>query len=377
MSQVFNRRRMGAKVAAGTGAAALGGLAATPAAAVTFIAGHVFTLTNQPAGNAVAVFNRAIDGALTAAGTVPTGGLGTGGGLGNQGALFLLGDRRLLAVNPGSNDVSVFTLGPNGLELTDRAPSGGTLPISVAAHNNLVYVLNDGGTANVSGLRLSAQGKLTPLAGSTRPLSTAAPDTAQVAFSTDGRRLVVTEKGTNLISTYQIGRDGLADGPHPQPSHGQTPFGFAFSPFGINRLIVSEAFGGAPDASAVSSYELRANGTLRVIDGSDPTGQTAACWIAITPHGRFVYTTNTGSGTVTGYLLGFDGQLTRIGSGVLAGAPGRSPIDAATDRHGFNLYVLNAGTDTIAAYTIQTDGTLVPVGPAPSVPDGATGLIAR
>src|SRR3989442_15959545 len=46
----------------------------------------VYTLTNQVAGNAVAVFNRAADGTLTAAGTIATGGTGGGAGLGPPGA---------------------------------------------------------------------------------------------------------------------------------------------------------------------------------------------------------------------------------------------------------------------------------------------------
>ncbi|MGH2368240.1 MAG: beta-propeller fold lactonase family protein, partial [Chloroflexota bacterium] len=78
--------------------------------------------------------------------------------------------RWLFAVNPGSNDLSVFRVHGGDLTLTDRAPSGGTQPISVTVHYGLVYVLNDGGTANISGFRLSQQGKLSPLPDSTRPL---------------------------------------------------------------------------------------------------------------------------------------------------------------------------------------------------------------
>src|SRR2546430_2718105 len=86
----------------------------------------VYTLTNQVAGNAVAVFNRSADGTLTAAGTIATGGTGTGAGLGSQGAVALSDDgRRLFAVNAGSNDVSVFDVGPAGLSLAGRTASGG------------------------------------------------------------------------------------------------------------------------------------------------------------------------------------------------------------------------------------------------------------
>ena len=81
----------------------------TGAAAADGNTGAVYTSTNLVSGNAVAVFDRGADGALTAAGQYPTGGLGTGGGLGNQGALAVSnGGRFLFVVNAGSDDVSAF-----------------------------------------------------------------------------------------------------------------------------------------------------------------------------------------------------------------------------------------------------------------------------
>src|SRR6266480_1194667 len=128
----------------------------------------VYTLTNQVAGNAVAVFDRAADGTLTAAGTIATGGTGTGGSLGSQGAVALSDDgRRLFAVNAGSNDVSVFDVGPTGLSLASQTASGGTLPISLTAHGNLLYVLNAGGDGNISGFSVGTSGALTAIAGAT------------------------------------------------------------------------------------------------------------------------------------------------------------------------------------------------------------------
>ncbi|MDQ3700168.1 MAG: lactonase family protein, partial [Chloroflexota bacterium] len=327
---------------------------------------------------AVAIFDRANNGALTPAGTVPTGGRGTGGGLGNQGALTLADEGRwLLAVNPGSDDVSIFRVHADRLELTDRVMSGGTLPISVTIHDDLVYVLNDGGTANITGFRIERGGKLRLLPGSTKPLSTAAPDAAQVGFSPDGDVLVVTEKATNVISTYRVGRDGIAMGPRAQPSNGATPFGFAFLRR-RDRLLVSEAAGGAPDASAVSLYDLANDGRLRVLDGSVPTTETAACWIAVTPDGRFAYAANAGSGTITGYRVVAGSRLVRLDEdGVTAGAPDQGPIDVAIDRSGRFFYVLNGGTETIGAYRIEHDGALTAVAGAAGLPNGATGLAAR
>src|SRR2546422_10932694 len=105
--------------------------------------GAVYTLMNQVAangGNAVAIFQRSAAGTLTAAGTVATGGTGTGSSLGSQGAVVLSADGRwLFAVNAGSNDVSIFRVSPAGLALTSRIPSGGVQPISLTVRGNLLY----------------------------------------------------------------------------------------------------------------------------------------------------------------------------------------------------------------------------------------------
>lgn len=47
--------------------------------------GTVYTLSNSADGNDLVVFEHTRQGFLVLAGTVPTGGLGTGGGLDNQG----------------------------------------------------------------------------------------------------------------------------------------------------------------------------------------------------------------------------------------------------------------------------------------------------
>lgn len=200
----------------------------------------VYTLTNQSSGNAVAVFTRASDGTLTPAGTFATGGTGTGAGLGSQGAVVLSADGlRLFAINAGSNDVSVFNVTATGLSLASRTPSGGTLPISITTSDNVVYVLNAGGAGNITGFRLDRTGGLTPLPSSTRTLSGAATNPAQVSFSPDGGRLVVTEKATNLLDAYPVSANGIAGPPSTLTSAGGTPFGFAFGLHGV--LFVSEA----------------------------------------------------------------------------------------------------------------------------------------
>jgi 6-phosphogluconolactonase len=339
-------------------------------------AGAVYLATNATNGNQVLVLARAADGGLSAPQAFSSGGTGTGGGLGNQGGVVLADrNRRLLVVNAGSNEISVFAVRAHSVELLDRVPSGGQQPISLTVFRDLVYALNAGGSGNISGFRLDPHGKLQPLQSSTRPLSTAASGPAQIAFSPDGGSLVVTEKATNTISTYQVNQGGLASGPNAQPSVGATPFGFAFDRHGT--LVVSEAFGGAVGASALSSYRLAGNGTLQVISESVGTTQTAACWVVITGDGRFAYTTNTGSGNISGYLIGRNGSLSLLTAGGITGVTGAAPIDLALSNGDRYLYSLNSGSGTISAFRVTSDGSLEALAGVSGIPAGANGLAAR
>ncbi len=341
--------------------------------------GMVFTATNEASGNRLVFFHRAPLGELGGGGSLPTGGLGTGMGLGNQGALAFGGwdERNVYAVNAGSDSISVFIRTPGGPVLIAQVPSGGDQPISVAIHHRTLYVLNAGAVDGVVAFRtFPPLGIPVQIAGSARPLS--APDTApaQVGFSNNGRVLVVTEKDTNLITTFVLNHAGVAGMPRPQPSSGMTPFGFAFNRFG--HLIVSEAFGGALDASAVSSYRVENDGDLVVLDASEPTTETAACWIANTRNGMFSYTTNTGSNTVSGYRAAQTGDLTLLtpgGATASTGAAG-APTDAAVVGNRL-LYVLNSATGEVVGYRIGQSGGLTEITRVTGLPPNSTGLLAR
>lgn len=339
--------------------------------------GAVYTMSNATNGNTVLVFHRAADGGLTPAASVPTGGLGHGSGLGNQNAVRLSDDRRwLFVVNPGSNDVSVFAVRHGGLKLVDRTASGGTQPVSVSFDHGLLYVLNAGGTGNISGFTLARNGKLSPLADSTLPLSGAATAPAQIEFNPDGNVLVVTEKATNNIDTYTVDSDGRAHGPVVYPSVGATPFGFAFDQRG--RLYVTQAAGGATDSGSVSSYQFSESGALDVISSSVTTTETAACWLVVTNNGRFAYVTNAGSASISAYRILPDGSVALRDADGRAGdtGAGSAPLDAALTRDSQYLYALSPKNGTLSAFRVQGNGALIAL-PGPSgLPSSANGLAA-
>lgn len=268
----------------------------------------------------------------------------------------------------------MFSVRRRGLRLTEVQPSGGLQPVSVTEHRGLVYVLN-AGSDNISGFRLGRDGRLRPIHGSTRSLSGVGTGPAQVSFSPDGDALVVTEKATNKIVTFQVDRDGFPGLGLIQDSNGQTPFGFAFGK--RDQLFVSEAFGGAPDASATSSYEIGRDGLLTTVSASVGTNQTANCWVVVTPNGRFAYVTNTGSGSISGYKIGFDGELELLDADGLTGVTGGGPIDLALTDSGRFLYSVNTGTNTIGAFRVHSDGSLTALPLTAGLPSGANGLAAR
>lgn len=349
-------------------------LAPSPSVAGLDGPGAVYVMSNAPLGNEILVFDRSADGELSTAVAFATGGDGTGAGLGNQASLILTPDhRRLYAINAGSDDISAFEVSRSGLELIGApVPSGGDLPISLTVHGDLLYVLNGGGAGNISGFRIGTDGGLTPISGSTRPLGGAGP--AQIQFTPDGDVLVVTEKATNTISTYTVGPDGIASGPNTQPSAGQTPFGFNFNQRG--DVVVSEAFGGAAGASTVSSYRLDDDGDLELISGPVATTQTAACWIAISQNGKYAYTTNTGSGTISSLAIGPGASLRLVDAVAGVTGPGSAPQDAAFTPGGRLLYVRNDGGN-IGAFRVEKNGELTHIGDFGPLPTGANGMAAR
>lgn len=337
--------------------------------------GAVYTLTNAIDGNKVVVFDRLSDGSLGRSRSFWTGGTGTGGGLGNQGAIALSDSGHwLLAVNPGSNSVSVFLAFGNGLYRTDTASTGGTTPVSVTIEDDVVYVLN-AGSDDVQGFKMSIYGRLTRIPGSRRALSGAGVGAAQVEFNREGDVLAVTEKATNRVLTFAVDGDGLLGDARIQNAPSPTPFGFAFGR--RDSLLVSEAVGGAAGASTLTSYRLNADASADVVSAAVPSGQSAACWVVATRDGRFAFVSNAASGNVSTYRIDNDGAAALANAVGATTGNGSAPTDMALDRNSRFLYVL--GNTAIGAFRVGADGALTRIEDQPlsGVPTFATGLVAR
>jgi 6-phosphogluconolactonase (cycloisomerase 2 family) len=363
-------------------AAAVAVAFAAPAAfaATTSPAGHesgdsgaVFALSDNTAVNAVAAYHRAPDGTLTQAGTYATG--GRGGVLpgsvvdhtASQGALaYDQAHGLLIAVNAGSNTISVFRVHGDRLELSQVLPSGGDFPVSVTVSGNHAYVLNALGGGSLSGFRIDG-GHLAPISGSYRALKlgttaksqfTATP--GQVAFSPDGTQLLVTTKSTtNAVDVFAVHGDGrLSASPTVNSLPGDQPFAVAFDQAG--HVALAE---GVPNA--IATFTLSRGGTLTQLDVAD-TGQMATCWVVRA--GQYLYASNAGSGSLSGYSTSPSGQLTALGNTATAAGT----VDAASAAGGRFVYVQTGKAGIVDEFAVRSGGALTPIGSV-TVPGGAGG----
>ena len=338
--------------------------------------GTLYTASNATADNQILAFDQMRDGSLKPTGTVSTGGKGSGGGLGNQSGLTLTSNRQLLlAVNAGSNEISVFKFNDRQPKLVSKISSGGLRPVSVTVQNDLVYVLN-AGSDDVTGFYLKDNGKLLPIPNSRRALSGKATAPAQIRFSPKGDTMVVTEKATNVISTFPIKQGYLGDR-ISNPSNAKTPFGFAFDRRG--NLLVSEAAGGPPNISSISSYDLLPNSKLKTITAAAKTNQFAACWVVVSKNGKYAYVSNTASGTITGFEIKKNGTLMTLNVDGQTGntGTGSGPIDLIISRNGQFLSSLNAQNGTLSNFKIESNGALKPAPTLSNLPTTVNGLVAR
>ncbi len=321
----------------------------------------LFVQTNNTTANQIMVYDRAWDGTLTFAASYSTGGAGgtaagaTADPLASQGSLMSADHGRvLLAVNAGSNTVSLFRVRGDRLWLKQVVASGGQFPVSIAVYRHLVYVLNAGLDGSVQGYRLGRD-HLWPIRGSKRSLSlgnTNPPDylhsPGQVGFSPDGRKLIVTTKAsTSSIDVFWVHDSGrLSKTAVSTVSKTPVPFAFVFDPWG--RLVVTEALN-----SFLSTYAINPDNSITNI-GSVTDGQAAACWVSAAR--GFFYVSNAGSGDVSSFKLDGSGAPVLVNATAATIAPGVTDSVATADQR--FLYVECGGAGTISVFRVQHDGSL-------------------
>jgi 6-phosphogluconolactonase (cycloisomerase 2 family) len=238
------------------------------------------------------------------------------------------------------------------LHLRQVLASGGTFPVSVTVHGDLLYVLNAHEDSVISGYRIT-KGQFYPIEHSTRslklPPATGPQQTndtpAQVSFTPDGQHLVITTKSHSSIEIFTVGADGRpSDTFVTSPAGTPFPFGFTFDDY--DRLVVTDGL-----SDTLTTYTINPDGTVKLL-ASEPDGQKFMCWVVHTA-GNF-YVVDNGTNTITGYHIDQAGKPT-----VFTRATTRQgPIDAVATRDGQFLYVQLGISGGVDGFRIKSDGTL-------------------
>ncbi|MCB1888300.1 MAG: beta-propeller fold lactonase family protein [Rhodocyclaceae bacterium] len=351
--------------------------------------GLVYVMTNAADGNAILVYQRDRRGRLRAlpGATVPTGGRGGSDNaavdpLGSQNALIYAPEQALLvAVNAGDNTVSVLDASARGPRprLLQVVDSGGFIPVSVAIHDDLLYVLNAGGSGVVSSFRIDRDGQLELLAQYDLGLSNAstipfnnilAP--GQVGVDRLARRLIVTHAGGGEVLAIDLDEAGVPGGPILRtPAPGVVPFSFGVTANG--SILVTEAGSGS-----LSAFDATPAGLpLEITAASIANGQAASCWVVVHDDG-FAFVSNTGSNTLSSYLVSRHGALVTLDP--VAATTGGAPTDLtlAGDQH--FVYTLDAAGGSISGFRVDGEsGALAAVWTQSGLPAGAglQGIAAR
>ncbi|TQL99275.1 6-phosphogluconolactonase (cycloisomerase 2 family) [Actinoallomurus bryophytorum] len=342
----------------GAAAAAAAASAALPASAAnTGQTAPVFVQTDDPSGNTVVAYHRAADGTLTRTAVYPTGGLGgvAAGSvvdhLTSQGSLAYDRSSGLLyAVNAGSDTITVFAVHGDRLQRTQIISTGGSFPNSIAARGGLVYVLNGLKGGSIQGFTRVGD-RLVRVPGWKRGLglSENGGTPAEVAFTPDGSKLVVTTRGNaDSVEVFSVGLLGPAAKPVVYTKAGSAPFGFTFDARG--HLVVTES--GLND---VATFAIARDGRLTRLD-EVATGQAATCWVV--RNGDHVYASNAGSANLSRYKVGGTGSLTALGET----ATDAGTVDAAVSSDGRDLYVQTGANGVVDEFRTSADGSLTRIG---------------
>ena len=347
--------------------------------------GDVYVLSNSEE-NAVIVFHRNADGTIARAGSFRTGGSGAGSGtnpLHSQGPVILSADNRMLfAVNAGSDSISAFAVSGDELTLLQTISSGGERPVSLTVSHDLLYVLNGGGSPNITGFRIVPEGSpLVRIEGSTQAVprgEVAAP--AGVLFNPEGNVVLVSETGANQIASFTISEEGRAQFADTYASTGSGPFGFAFAH--NNVLVGAYTANDAPGEAGAGSYMVTPAGDVNPLSPAVNDRGTGSTWLVVTGSGQLAFTTNTVSGTISSYSVSRESgklSLSRPVAAALRGEESGSlfPSDMALSNSSRFLYVRNGANGTVSGFLVHEGGSLTPVASAEGLPESAAGIAAR
>jgi 6-phosphogluconolactonase len=289
------------------------------------------------------------------------------------------GGRRIYCVQEtfADDDPRLFGFALDGSDTSARAlgsvASRGGEPCHVALDpkGRFVFVANYG-SGSAAAFPLDPDGAIIDAPtivqhGSTGPNSRQDGPRMHAALpDAEGVHVVVCDLGTDTVATYALSSGGIDASRtvsefHPKPGSG--PRQLAFSPDG-RRLVVVNEFSARVDSLAYAAGRLApADSAAMLPEGW--RGDNLAAAVVVHPNGRFGYASNRGHDSIAIFSIDAEGCLRVLGwqrEGV------EYPRDIATDPDGRFLLVANQNRQEIVSYAIDAGtGMLAPTGEVLSV----------
>ena len=257
---------------------------------------------------------------------------GQGGVSGNAGGIEAKGGM-VAVVNFGSQSVSIFERGGNGLHMKELVPTVSS-PVSVAFGAGHLYIL---GTTQVESHRINGSDVHSSPDGVV-PLLVADGSAAQVGVLPN--QLIITEKSAT-IETVNLLPGGAVSGAATLvqniPANPLAPFGLITR--GNNAYVT---------IAHSDEITLVRNGTVLTVTSSGT--QHAPCWLALV--GPFLFSSNSPSLSVSRYAV--YGQKIVQDAAVAATFSG-SPTDIAS---GEGLVAVIDGGGHLSIFNVDEDGNL-------------------
>jgi len=304
------------------------------------------TMTNDPQSNQIKVYDAGRNALLQTLSTEGRGGVG-----GNARGVKQYNGELFAAVNNGSNTVAIYRRIGDRLRF-DTLITTTSAPVSVDFGNDHLYVA---GATTVDSFVIRRHrvewmdGTASlELAGGGPP---ADGSTAQVGVIGD-RRLLVTLKtdpdpGTvDVVALHDGAVTGVVSAAVSAPAGTLTPFGFAVYPDGTALITLAHS----------NQDGLFRNGAFTSVIEA---GQAAPCWM--TRAGKYVFTANTGSRTIS--------RLIGTGNGVFVDSvvaatitTGGAPSDIDADQQVLGVIDHGGGRSHLSLFTYNKFGELTASG---------------
>ncbi|MCF0050359.1 lactonase family protein [Dyadobacter sp. LJ53] len=264
----------------------------------------------------------------------------------------------------GGDKVVAFAIGGDKkLTYLNSESSAGVGPCHVSVHpsGKAAYVSNYGG-GSFAAYDLQGDGMLTAPTYTEQYTGTGPhakrQEKAHAHFATaspDGKYVYVTDLGSDKIMNYVADSRGGALKPNPaQPffsgKPGAGPRHLIIHPSGKSLFLLNEL------EATLTSCTIDKNGVIKAVntyptipaDYSGPTNTSSA--IHLHPNGKFVYVSNRGHNSISGFKIGANGALDMVDQQTKSIA---TPRDFNFDPSGKFMIVANQSTDNLIVYDVD------------------------